>query len=65
MDRFFAASQDSAYGKFEDKVNKSRNKEVKEHFGNGMGIHHAGMLRGDRKLSEVRGNDNDLYTYWH
>jgi hypothetical protein len=54
MDRFFAASQDSAYGKFEDKVNKSRNKEVKEHFGNGMGIHHAGMLRGDRKLSEVR-----------
>ena len=54
LDRFFSTTQDSAYGKFEDKVNKSRNKEVREHFGNGMGIHHAGMLRGDRKLSEVR-----------
>ena len=31
---------------------KSRNAELRTHFSKGMGIHHAGMLRGDRKLSE-------------
>lgn len=41
-----------AYKRFVDRVKKSRNREVSTHFYNGMGIHHAGMLRGDRKLSE-------------
>lgn len=41
-----------AYSRFVDRVEKSRNKEVSKHFRNGMGIHHAGMLRADRKLSE-------------
>jgi replicative superfamily II helicase len=33
-------------------VQKSRNKELKELFMSGLGIHHAGMLRSDRALSE-------------
>ena len=41
-----------AYRKYVDRVKKSRNREVSNHFYNGMGIHHAGMLRGDRKLTE-------------
>lgn len=41
-----------AHSRFVDRVSKSRNREVSLHFGNGFGIHHAGMLRGDRKLTE-------------
>ena len=33
-------------------VGKSKSSEVKELFGGGFGIHHAGMLRADRGLSE-------------
>jgi activating signal cointegrator complex subunit 3 len=33
-------------------VNKSRNKDVKELFAKGFGVHHAGMLRSDRLLTE-------------
>lgn len=41
-----------AHKRYADKVHKSRNREVQAHFANGIGIHHAGMLRGDRKLVE-------------
>ena len=43
---------DSSFAKYTSKAAKSRNRELSNHFKNGMGIHHAGMLRGDRKLSE-------------
>ncbi|KAF5178468.1 Dexh-box atp-dependent rna helicase dexh14 [Thalictrum thalictroides] len=33
-------------------VRKSRNREVVEYFESGIGIHHAGMLRTDRSLTE-------------
>lgn len=33
-------------------MSKSRNKELKELFEYGLGIHHAGMLRADRSLTE-------------
>lgn len=33
-------------------VLKSKNKELRELFTKGFGIHHAGMLRSDRTLSE-------------
>ena len=33
-------------------VNKSRSPEVREFFSAGFGVHHAGMLRADRTLSE-------------
>ncbi|KAL8003118.1 putative Sec63 domain, transcription-repair coupling factor, C2 domain superfamily [Plasmopara halstedii] len=35
-----------------ERVLKSRNQEVKELLGYGLGIHHAGMLRSDRNLTE-------------
>lgn len=33
-------------------VRQSRNKQLKELFVNGFGIHHAGMLRSDRNMVE-------------
>ncbi|KAG1703577.1 hypothetical protein DVH05_007521 [Phytophthora capsici] len=36
----------------QERVQKSRNRELKELLGYGMGIHHAGMLRSDRNLTE-------------
>ena len=57
LDRYFTTQgkegpQGNAYSKFADRAKKSRNRELTQHFYNGMGIHHAGMLRGDRKLTE-------------
>lgn len=34
------------------KIQRSRNKQMKEMFPEGFGIHHAGMLRSDRNLME-------------
>lgn len=58
LDRFFVTQgkdgpHGEAFKRYADKVKKSRNREVTNHFYNGMGIHHAGMLRGDRKLTET------------
>ncbi|KAG7363458.1 DEAD/DEAH box helicase domain protein [Nitzschia inconspicua] len=57
LDRYFVTqgkegAPGEAYKRYVDRVMKSRNREVTNHFYNGMGIHHAGMLRGDRKLTE-------------
>jgi activating signal cointegrator complex subunit 3 len=41
-----------AAAKFSRDVAKSRNPELKELFPNGIGIHHAGMARPDRTLTE-------------
>jgi activating signal cointegrator complex subunit 3 len=53
-------SNGDAYARYSDRAKKSRNKEVGLHFANGMGIHHAGMLRGDRKLTEQMFNDGAI-----
>ena len=37
---------------FRPKVEKSRNKELRDLFQAGVGCHHAGMLRSDRGLTE-------------
>ena len=37
---------------FKKELQSSRNREMKELFDSGFGIHHAGMLRSDRTLSE-------------
>jgi len=54
---FITQGKDSPIGaanrRFADRVKKSRNRELAQHFDHGMGIHHAGMLRGDRKLTEL------------
>lgn len=49
-----------AHKRYADRVNKSRNREVGNHFENGLGIHHAGMLRGDRKITEQMFNDGAI-----
>jgi activating signal cointegrator complex subunit 3 len=49
-----------AYKLYSSKVKKSPNREVGFHFANGIGIHHAGMLRNDRKLVERMFNDGAI-----
>ena len=39
-------------------VSKSRNKQLRDLFGDGFSIHHAGMLRSDRNLVERLFSDN-------
>ncbi|KAK5666592.1 putative steryl acetyl hydrolase mug81 [Batrachochytrium dendrobatidis] len=48
----FDCTQDPQFGIFVKEVQKSKNKEMKELFSSGFGIHHAGMLRSDRTLTE-------------
>ncbi|KAJ1555242.1 hypothetical protein HK405_002907, partial [Cladochytrium tenue] len=48
----FDCSLSTNYTAAVTEVQKSRNKEMKELFGAGFGIHHAGMLRSDRSMTE-------------
>ncbi|KAI8847431.1 Sec63 Brl domain-containing protein [Chytridium lagenaria] len=48
----FDTTTDPAYSLAAKELQKSRNKELKELFAYGFGIHHAGMLRSDRNLVE-------------
>ncbi|GAA97792.1 hypothetical protein E5Q_04471, partial [Mixia osmundae IAM 14324] len=48
----FDAADLPRYDGFKREVGASRNRELKELFSHGFGIHHAGMLRSDRTLSE-------------
>ncbi|KAM9488100.1 activating signal cointegrator 1 complex subunit 3 [Clarias gariepinus] len=49
---FFQAEQGADFGHCEKQVQRSRNKQMREMFPDGFGIHHAGMLRQDRTLME-------------
>ena len=42
----------NAHTLFAERASKSRNRQLTFFFDNGMGIHHAGMLRSDRRLTE-------------
>ncbi|KAJ8643830.1 hypothetical protein MRB53_005578 [Persea americana] len=48
----FQNNTDPKFELFKKDVQKSRNREVAEFFEFGFGIHHAGMLRSDRGLTE-------------
>lgn len=49
----FDCSESPGYERFKREVaGKNRNKDSRELFQNGFGIHHAGMLRSDRNLTE-------------
>lgn len=49
----FDCSDSPQYVKFEREVaGKNRNKDMRELFQGGFGVHHAGMLRSDRNLTE-------------
>ncbi|KAM9426396.1 activating signal cointegrator 1 complex subunit 3 [Pholidichthys leucotaenia] len=49
---FFQPDRGPDYGQCEKQIQRSRNKQMKEMFPEGFGIHHAGMLRSDRNLME-------------
>ncbi|XP_039272645.2 activating signal cointegrator 1 complex subunit 3-like [Styela clava] len=48
----FDCRQMSGFGQAEKQMSNSRNRELRELFASGFGIHHAGMLRPDRNLVE-------------
>jgi antiviral helicase SLH1 len=52
MSTFFEATEHPKYGIYRRDISTSRNKEMKELFDAGFGIHHAGMLRSDRNMME-------------
>ncbi|KAG0246557.1 Sec63 Brl domain-containing protein [Mortierella sp. GBAus27b] len=49
---FFDTSTDPQYDLKKKELARSKNREMKELFQYGFGIHHAGMLRADRTLTE-------------
>ena len=48
----FSCEEHPSFGHFRREISTSRNKEMKQLFDEGFGIHHAGMLRADRSLTE-------------
>ncbi|KAJ6868687.1 DExH-box ATP-dependent RNA helicase DExH14 isoform X2, partial [Populus alba x Populus x berolinensis] len=48
----FRNDEHPQFALFKKEVIKSRNKDLVELFGSGVGVHHAGMLRADRGLTE-------------
>nr|CAB3223427.1 activating signal cointegrator 1 complex subunit 3 [Phallusia mammillata] len=48
----FSCQMMEGYGQAEHQMQRSRNRELKELFTSGLGVHHAGMLRSDRNLVE-------------
>jgi antiviral helicase SLH1 len=48
----FNCEEHPQWSAFRRSVGESRNKEMKQLFDTGFGIHHAGMLRSDRNLME-------------
>ncbi|KAJ1308595.1 hypothetical protein OPQ81_004293 [Rhizoctonia solani] len=49
---FFSCMEHPQYQSFKREIGGSRNKEMKQLFEDGFGIHHAGMLRSDRNMME-------------
>ncbi|KAF5363477.1 hypothetical protein D9756_000504 [Leucocoprinus leucothites] len=48
----FSCQDHPQWALFRREISQSRNKEMKQLFDHGFGIHHAGMLRSDRNLME-------------
>jgi antiviral helicase SLH1 len=48
----FSSQEHPTISLFRRDIGTSRNKEMKELFNDGFGIHHAGMLRSDRNMME-------------
>jgi antiviral helicase SLH1 len=48
----FSCEEHPQWSFFRREIGQSRNKEMKQLFDNGFGIHHAGMLRSDRNMME-------------
>lgn len=48
----FSCQDHPNFSHFRHEIGTSRNKEMKRLFDDGFGIHHAGMLRSDRNMTE-------------
>ena len=48
----FSCEEHPSFRLFRREIGTSRNKEMKQLFDDGFGIHHAGMLRADRNMME-------------
>lgn len=48
----FSCEEHPQWSIFRRSIGESRNKEMKQLFDHGFGIHHAGMLRTDRNMME-------------
>ncbi|KAK0491096.1 Sec63-domain-containing protein [Armillaria novae-zelandiae] len=48
----FSCQDHPMWGNFRRDIGQSRNREMKQLFDHGFGIHHAGMLRSDRNMME-------------
>ncbi|CAL1701424.1 unnamed protein product [Somion occarium] len=48
----FSCEDHPSFSLFQRDISQSRNKEMKQLFDHGFGIHHAGMLRQDRNMME-------------
>ena len=56
----FSCMQTKSFAAYAPQVSKSRNADLRQHFDAGLGIHHAGMLRPDRSLTERMFEDGAL-----
>lgn len=48
----FSCQDHPNFSHYRREISASRNKELKQLFDDGFGIHHAGMLRADRNMTE-------------
>ena len=48
----FSCEENPQWSLFRRQIGESRNKEMRQLFDSGFGIHHAGMLRSDRNMME-------------
>lgn len=48
----FSCEDHPQWSSFRRQIGESRNKEMKQLFDSGFGMHHAGMLRTDRNMME-------------
>jgi antiviral helicase SLH1 len=48
----YSCEEHPQWSLFRRSIGESRNKEMKQLFDQGFGIHHAGMLRSDRNMME-------------
>lgn len=65
MTTFFETTEHPKHGIYRRDISTSRNKEMKELFDAGFGIHHAGMLRSDRNMMERMFEDNAIKVIHH
>jgi len=63
MTTFFEPTDHPKCGLYRRELSTSRNKEMKELFDAGFGIHHAGMLRSDRSMMERMFEDQAIKVW--